>query len=298
MLDDKHPLKLCRNIAELMMVSEDPAYPCVDLGIGYFTSIFSFVAEETIRWSNPKHGNCVATYQMLVGFDNFELNSEASSAVFQGSMPQNSSVVLSLRTSDQFKESLKILRPGFSGTTTVILRGPLALANSPEFLERFMKTTFEMLSQLPSLEVLHIAGNLTGQHAIARGLGIFNTSDGVDTTEPIFPKLQSLYVQGLVFDHDSHNPDSIWPVTYSPGPALLAKVSPLYVISQAPPSHTIPYKAFVSVVRSIKTAGAPALQHISFKSCYRVEDSFIKDLEKMGMLVERDIHSKRRFPPY
>jgi hypothetical protein len=58
----------------------------------------------------------------------------------------------------------------------------------------------------------------------------------------------------------------------------------------------IPYNDFISSIQSIKAAGAPDLQYISFKSCYQVGDSFVADLEKMGLFIERDRHSTREFP--
>ncbi|KAH8827530.1 hypothetical protein DL96DRAFT_1099903 [Flagelloscypha sp. PMI_526] len=45
----EYPLKLCRSIASLTVMSGDTVYPCVNLGIGDVSSVFSFVPEKSFK---------------------------------------------------------------------------------------------------------------------------------------------------------------------------------------------------------------------------------------------------------
>ncbi|KAH8827529.1 hypothetical protein DL96DRAFT_1100006 [Flagelloscypha sp. PMI_526] len=287
--DSECPLKLCKRVADQLKLSEDRVYPCIDLGVGGLTSICSFIPEETVRWSNLQSGKCSVPYYMLVGWDNHASNLEATLASAQSSrMPRNASVVLSLPTSDPlsdtFHESLKILSPAFRHTKTIVFRASRRII--PDVFQHRMETLFKLLSQLPCLEVLHIVGHLMGQNAIAKGFEIFSNPDDVDPAAPIFPRLQSICLQGLLFGNPPHNPSTIHSLGF------LTQSTPL---SYPPPFDGIPYKDFVSSIRAIKAVGAPTLQFISFKSCYQVGDDFVADLEKAGVTVERDELSMRQF---
>ncbi|KAH8827531.1 hypothetical protein DL96DRAFT_1708870 [Flagelloscypha sp. PMI_526] len=220
-----------------------------------------------------------------MSYDDSALDSGAPrtlSANSYGSMPQNSTVVISIpigrQFSDTFRESLGTLWPALNHTKTVVLRGSPTI--TLEAYQRRMEIIFGMLSQLPTLEVLCIAGHHTGQHTIAKGFKIFDSLNGASNpAAPIFPKLRSIRLQGLIFNQASHNANGFGPFGYG------VQHSPQLMIKE------ITCDDFISSIQWIKGVRASALQYISFKNCSHVGDEITESLEELGIFVERDRHS-------